>query len=62
MARKQTERYENGTIDGIIYNPITVKHMASQIILAVDEYISKKITEKALKERNRQIAGVLSAI
>jgi uncharacterized protein (TIGR04540 family) len=50
MVRKRTEKYENGTIDGILYNPVTVKHMARQIILAVDGYISAKISEKALKE------------
>lgn len=50
MVRKQSEKYKNGTIDEIIYNPVTVKHMASQIILAVDGYLSKKIPERALKE------------
>jgi uncharacterized protein (TIGR04540 family) len=50
MARKQTVKYETGTIKDILYNPVTVKHMASQIILAVDGYISKKIPEKDLRE------------
>jgi uncharacterized protein (TIGR04540 family) len=34
----------------ILRNPTTVKLLAIQIILACDEYIAKKITEKQLKE------------
>lgn len=34
----------------ILKNPTTVKLLANQVLLACDEYISKKITEKQLKE------------
>lgn len=34
----------------ILKNPTTVKLLASQIILACDYYIAKKITERQLKE------------
>lgn len=34
----------------ILRNPITVKLLAVQIILACDEYIAKKLPEKQLKE------------
>lgn len=34
----------------ILKNPTTVKMMASQILIACDEYIAKRITEKQLKE------------
>jgi uncharacterized protein (TIGR04540 family) len=50
MVRKQYEKYKNGTIGEIVYNPVSVKHMASQIILAVNGYLSGKISERDLKE------------
>lgn len=34
----------------ILKNPTTVKLMASQLILACDEYIAKKLSEKQLRE------------
>ena len=34
----------------ILRNPTTVKLMAAQIILACDEYIAKRLSEKQLKE------------
>lgn len=34
----------------ILKNPTTVKMMASQIMMACDEYIAKRMTEKQLKE------------
>ncbi len=34
----------------ILRNPTTVKLMAAQIILACDEYIAKKLSEKQFKE------------
>lgn len=34
----------------ILKNPPTIKLLAVQIILACDEYIAKKISEKQLKE------------
>lgn len=34
----------------ILKNPTTVKMLSSQILLACDEYISRKLSEKQLKE------------
>jgi len=34
----------------ILKNPTTIKLLASQLLLACDEYVSRKYTEKQLKE------------
>lgn len=34
----------------ILKNPTTVKLLAAQLLLACDEYIAKKLTEKQLRE------------
>lgn len=50
MVRKQSKRYDNGTIGEVIYNPTSVKMMAKQVVFASDEYIAGKVSEKTFKE------------
>jgi len=46
MVQKRTEKSEIG----ILRNPTTVKLLASEIKVACDAYISKKISEKDVRE------------
>ena len=46
MVQKRTEKSEIG----ILRNPTTVKMLANEIKIACDAYISKKISEKDIRE------------
>lgn len=45
--QNQQEKYK---YDTILRNPTTVKMLAAQIILASDQYVSKKMPEKEYRE------------